>query len=60
MRRNVMMKVSTSNESCFFKQNINPALETLKEFYEKLLSFINQDESFSIDRLYGLLSSTGM
>jgi len=34
--------------------------ETQKEFYEKLLSFINLDEFFSIDRLYGLLSSTDL
>jgi hypothetical protein len=35
-------------------------LEARKEFYEKLLSFISLDDFFSIDRLYGLLSSTGM
>ena len=35
-------------------------LEARKEIYEKLLSFISADEYFSIDRLYGLLSSTGM
>jgi len=34
--------------------------KTRKEFYEKLLSFINLDQSFSIDRLYGLLSSTDL
>jgi len=35
-------------------------LEARKEFYEKLLSFISLDQCFSIDRLYGLLSSTDL
>ena len=57
-RRNVMKKVS--NETCLFTKNIKLALETQKESYGKLLSFINVDGVFSVDRLYGLLSSTGM
>jgi len=36
------------------------ALEVWKETHEKLLSFISLNECFSFDRLYGLLSSTGM
>ena len=54
-----MMKVSKIK--VFFIHNIlKLALETLVEIYGKLLSFISADEHFSIDRLYGLLSSTGM
>ena len=53
-----MKKVS--NENCLFTRNVKLALETQRETYEKLLSFINVDDVFSIDRLYGLLSSTGM
>ena len=53
-----MKKVS--NETCLFTKNIKLALETQKESYGKLLSFINVDGVFSVDRLYGLLSSTGV
>ena len=34
-------------------------LETRKEAYAKLLSFVDTNNRFGVDRLYGLLSSTG-